>query len=900
VLVFGSFIISVLSYLTISSISQTGVTWSRAKQSQLIDGLGNYYNIEIWTGNVGSGASPGITLTLNISGTPTTVNAIVDVCEYAIPFPSIDQTASNSGQSTTSDTGTTATTSTAYELCVGGTFSWNDTNQTSPTNGFNLLDGALFQGITSLSMLEKFVSSIGTANSGTSLGTYSYWVGCVITIEDQSWASVGGYQPSYCIPVTLTNSQSSATLANFQVKVTINSNTNSSDYASNLANVNWQDGSGNILSSWLESGETNTSTASVYWVNLGSKTIAASGGTLTIYQVIYPTSVNCMNTSNTGAEPNYTGTYGQYDNGASVFGFYDNFAGTSLNSKWTKTSYCSATVNNGLTLQSSCSSGGWGGMYASYSTSNPVTMEANAEEATTSTSALALQLAQSSTYVYSGWCEDSSYMFYYDDGSHNTLIEKVSSSNAGTQLVSSTWSSKGTYYILSAVVGSNATNNLAQQVGYGSTFSQTVGDTTYTSFSYVCLNVYYGGNWKLYWVRCRITPPSLTMPSASAGSVTTITTYITITETGSGSDSIASLQYGIAVSDAGSGVDSASVTGQIPISDAGFGSDSISISGQATPINVSDSGSGSDSLAITAQASLSDSGSGSDSVAIQNNVPLSDSGSGSDSIVLQGQISVTDSGSGSDSVSVPQIGVSLTDSGSGSDSIASLQANVPVSDSGSGSDTVNIQNSLGVTDSGAGSDSASVTQITPVSVSDSGQGSDSISSIQAQIPIADSGQGADSVSLQAQVPLSDSCSGSDSVVAGSQVNISDSGSGSASLTVQPKIPVSDSGQGSDSLSIQAQVPLADSGQGTDAAQVTLYQSVSDIGSGSDTVSTSQFLALSDSGVGSDATQVQASLAIQDSCHGTDIISLSVPGAVIAISLTLKSGEVPLVLKAVGQ
>ena len=70
--------------------------------------------------------------------------------------------------------------------------------------------------------------------------------------------TVNGNAPLYYLPVTLVNSQGSATPTNFQARVSINSNVNSIDYAPNLSNVNWQDGNGNLLNSWLESGNSNT------------------------------------------------------------------------------------------------------------------------------------------------------------------------------------------------------------------------------------------------------------------------------------------------------------------------------------------------------------------------------------------------------------------------------------------------------------------------------------------------------------------------------------------------------------------------------------------------------------------------------------------------------------------
>src|SRR5579875_774278 len=58
---------------------------------------------------------------------------------------------------------------------------------------------------------------------------------------------------------------------------------------------------------------------------------------------------NVLNTTNTGVAPQLTSTYGQYDNGINVFQFYDNFAGTSLSSKWSSFGYGAPTltVNNG-------------------------------------------------------------------------------------------------------------------------------------------------------------------------------------------------------------------------------------------------------------------------------------------------------------------------------------------------------------------------------------------------------------------------------------------------------------------------------------------------------------------------------------------------------------------------
>ena len=157
---------------TVKSISQTGVVWSKVTNA----GSGAI-DVEIWAGVVGSGASASITVTLTgIVGT-----AVANVCEYSGLTTSsyLDVTASTFGSSTASDTGTTATTTQANELWVGSTGDVTAT-QSTPTNGFTLLDGTA-TGSTSNAFLEKIVSSTGTANSGTTLSSSNAWVGVIAT-----------------------------------------------------------------------------------------------------------------------------------------------------------------------------------------------------------------------------------------------------------------------------------------------------------------------------------------------------------------------------------------------------------------------------------------------------------------------------------------------------------------------------------------------------------------------------------------------------------------------------------------------------------------------------------------------------------------------------------------------
>ena len=154
------------------------------------------------------------------------------------------------------------------------------------------------------------------------------------------------------LPVVLNNNQNTATGAGFTQMITVNSSTYSSNETADLDNVEFStgpQGTGTLLQAWIESGNSSSSTATVYWVNLGSNIIPANGS-LTIYMNLMPFSVLSAN-GPTGEAPQLSGSYAQYDNGSLVFpNFYDNFSGSSLSSDWTSTGAASVTVNDGLAL----------------------------------------------------------------------------------------------------------------------------------------------------------------------------------------------------------------------------------------------------------------------------------------------------------------------------------------------------------------------------------------------------------------------------------------------------------------------------------------------------------------------------------------------------------------------
>jgi hypothetical protein len=187
---------SCFSPTTVVNISQTGVSWTKV--------VNKYYsanNVEIWFGVISKGALQSILVAWNV--TDIDEGAVVDVCEYCGVATSnyLDKTATNWAKSSinqTTDTGTTTSTTQANELWIGAIGTNHFVNQSTPRNGFTLLDGALYSPYVSLAYLEKIVSSNGTANSGTTSSGASWWAGCIATFKTSilSWGEEKAFTQS--------------------------------------------------------------------------------------------------------------------------------------------------------------------------------------------------------------------------------------------------------------------------------------------------------------------------------------------------------------------------------------------------------------------------------------------------------------------------------------------------------------------------------------------------------------------------------------------------------------------------------------------------------------------------------------------------------------------------------
>jgi hypothetical protein len=129
--------------------------------------------------------------------------------------------------------------------------------------------------------------------------------------------------------------------AYFQVMVNVESAAYSSYEAPNLSNLEFFFANGTVIPSWLESGASSSSTDTVYWLK-------AVGNQVTVFLGFGPKTADFMNGVTVGEAPQLSKVYGQLDNGALVFDFYDNFAGPKLNSSWKLLGTAAYSLDDGL------------------------------------------------------------------------------------------------------------------------------------------------------------------------------------------------------------------------------------------------------------------------------------------------------------------------------------------------------------------------------------------------------------------------------------------------------------------------------------------------------------------------------------------------------------------------
>jgi len=346
----------------------------------------------------------------------------------------------------------------------------------------------------------------------------------------------------YYVPITLNNTQSSATPSNFQQMLNINFSAYSTYINSACSNIGFFSSTWVALNAWLENASStcNTDKNDIVWVNMSSFTIPATS-TITIYMGFYSTSTNNFG-SVWGEAPQLSSTYAQYDNGANVFSLYfnGNTPLSNFNNEGNTLAQASVTGPTGTTINVisiTDYASNLGFVYTANSLTNqPIIAESSSELAgnqagglssdngqvsivdRTSTSgldAISVEMGLSASYFsneyFSGGTQDNG---FNEQGSANSNWHYASVTYLGSSATS--WSG----YIAPQLYSTSG--------GYSGGVSNNPLSSSSTLYLGLIGVVSSSYQWQTYinWMRARLYPPNGVMPSATFGSLTSTQTTI--------------------------------------------------------------------------------------------------------------------------------------------------------------------------------------------------------------------------------------------------------------------------------------------------------------------------------------------------------------------------------------
>ena len=327
-------------------------------------------------------------------------------------------------------------------------------------------------------------------------------------------ASGGIVQDVPTLPVyAIALSSSSATPAPFQQELSLNL-TLVSGLRSDLGNLRFYSAVTNrsgylylqnssLLYGWLQSYSSHIATV---WVKLPS---GVGTGGVTVYMAVLPQNTTTFG-PHWGEYPTATSTYGQWDNGPSVFSYYQNFNGTTFPSSLSSSALGGTySVSNALTLSVPATSNDWIWVWTAGTFSQSV-VEGDSIQSQiyyqvgqiVGTPSFAATTCSSSipTFGYSGTASDAAgcYLTMY---MNTTSIASASSNTLATGIYGFAWTTgyEKLTYSDSALTASNTqipVQGAHQAIGIWNPIGTAYSD-------------------KLQWLRVRAAPPGGVMPSAT-------------------------------------------------------------------------------------------------------------------------------------------------------------------------------------------------------------------------------------------------------------------------------------------------------------------------------------------------------------------------------------------------
>ena len=343
--------------------------------------------------------------------------------------------------------------------------------------------------------------------------------GLVVILLTSGLALVPGISlatsPAAYVPITLTNSQSTATPQNFSQLIIVNWSKYASYLNSNVSNVRFYSSnsfnSSSELYGWIETNNTTSATKSYVWVNLTDNVIGASS-TLTIYMAFLPTTSSWS--SHWGLAPQLSTVYGEFDNGAKVFEYYVRFGSlSSLPSGWSTTESITYQTED---IRINDGGAAWGYLYTSFTKYINTTIDffGNAYQPNYNgnyVNNFGLQTAQSSN--------EPGYSMTVGSASTSGGTANIWFENSGNiiQIETNGIDSNYNKTYTTSIIGSTSVD---LELNYSSPF-YTNSALTAESTSYLFFNTYQTTpNAYIYYIDARETPPAGVMPSVSFGSTT--------------------------------------------------------------------------------------------------------------------------------------------------------------------------------------------------------------------------------------------------------------------------------------------------------------------------------------------------------------------------------------------
>ena len=357
---------------------------------------------------------------------------------------------------------------------------------------------------------KAFSSSTQGSHESVSLTITYTEPGQVFPGPYTSTGTVSGTTPTLSFPanqtfaavskLTIANSQTTATPSPFQQMINVTSSTPGWAYISQDfgQNVEFFYPNGTVIPSWLEN---YTSSHAIWWVKVGS--IPASSS-ITIYMGFASKTTNLLNNKTTGEAPQLSPTYAEYDDGANVFDYYTNFAGTTAPKDFTYLYGNGASYNNGVTLTATTD------IFYSSAAYNPSDYILETYVPTKPTAAWG-GLLYTTTTTSGGTCGlDTGY------AAGESSFQQIYSADSGSEIYAN-----GADISYPAIFGIywKATDTATEYTNYESPLLASTTDAPTITNSYIGLGACGANSITFNWLRLRAYPPNGVMPSVTFGSV---------------------------------------------------------------------------------------------------------------------------------------------------------------------------------------------------------------------------------------------------------------------------------------------------------------------------------------------------------------------------------------------